>query len=129
MLQLNLQTLKVMSVAISSLVYVLSNIRDLRSDTSPILKEVDIFSPHGVSELLKLFLGSLNLLVLVANHLPVAGVQELHLILHNLPLFLHFIDCGLDVVRLGHVLVPCELGQVGHPTVKDLGSLDHIFQS
>jgi hypothetical protein len=31
-------------------------------------------------------------------------------------------------VCLGHVLVPCELGQVGHPTVKDLGSLDHIFQ-
>ena len=117
-----------MSVAISSLVYVLSNIGDLRSYPSSILKEVDIFSPHGVSELLKLLLGGLNLLVLVANHLPVAGVQELHLILHSLPLFLHLVDCGLDVVRLGHVLVPCELGQVGHPTVKDLGSLDHIFE-
>ena len=117
-----------MSVAISSLVYVLSNIGDLRSDTSPILKEVDIFRPHGVSELLKLLLSGLNLLVLVADHLPVAGLQELHLILHSLPLFLHFVNCGLDVVRLGHVLVPCELGQVGHPTVKDLGSLDHIFQ-
>lgn len=56
-----------MSVAVSSLVDVLSNIRDLRSDPSPILKEVDIFSPHGVSELLKLILGGLDLLVLVAN--------------------------------------------------------------
>ena len=117
-----------MSVAISSLVDVLSNIRDLRSDPSSILKEVDIFSPHGVSELLKLLLGSLNLLVLVANYLPVAGVQELHLIFHRFPLFLYFVDCGLDIMSLGHILVPCELGQMGHPTVKDLGSLDHIFE-
>jgi uncharacterized membrane protein len=128
MLQLNLKPLQVMSVAISSLVDVLSNIRDLRSDPSSILKEVDIFSPHGVSELLKLLLGSLNLLVLVANYLPVAGVQELHLIFHRFPLFLYFVDCGLDIMSLGHILVPCELGQMGHPTVKDLGSLDHIFE-
>ena len=91
MLQLNLEPLKVVSVAISSLIYVLSNIRDLRSDPSTILKEVDIFSPHGVSELLKLLFGSFNLLVLVTKYLPVAGVQELHLILHSFPLFLHFI--------------------------------------
>jgi hypothetical protein len=128
MLQLNLEPLKVVSVTISSLVDVLSNIRDLRSDPSTILKEVDIFSPHGVRELLKLLLGGFNLLVLVTNYLALAGVQELHLILHSFSLSLHFLECGLDVVRLRHVLVPCELGQVGHPTVKDFGSLDNILE-
>ena len=128
MLQLNLQPLEVVSVVICSLVDVLSNTRDLRSDPSPILKEVDIFRSHCLRELLKLLLGGFNLLVLVANHLPVAGVQELHLILNSLPLFLHLVDCGLDVESLGHVLVPCELGQVGHSTVKNLGPLDHILE-